>query len=178
MSIGSQSLPGPHSASSCCAEVRVDDRVMRYRRSGNGPYVLVLDATIEEKNIRSSHLDALAGSYRVIVPELEGGSHRGENGSFGRWLTEFVEGLGLPHVVVVAIGADCMPAVELALASDAIARLVLLPGSSGSSGGHAVVEGWLESAVSSRTIPVRIVRGEVSPGELLAIVSGSQAFIA
>lgn len=160
MSITLQPGAAAPSGEGCCAEVRAHDRVMHYRRSGKGPYLIALADPASDALV-SAHLEALSGSFRVIVPQLPRDS--ADDGTLARWLGEFMEGLGLPEVTLLAAGNSCVPAVEAALSCDAVRRLVLL---SGRHGAAESLDGRLEPAASMRVVPVTIVRGQVEPAEL------------
>lgn len=88
---------------SSIAEVRAHGRVMRYRRLGAGPPLVLLGP--------GEGADAWATQFRVIVPELPGPEE-----DLGAWLTAFLEGLGTPGVTVVAAEPFYAAARELALA--------------------------------------------------------------
>jgi hypothetical protein len=98
---------------SSIAEVRAHGRVMRYRRLGAGPPLLLLG--------RADDVEGLAARFRVIVPEMPA---TGED--VGAWLAAFLEGLGMTGITVVAAEPFHSAARELALADpDLVTRVVL-----------------------------------------------------
>jgi hypothetical protein len=144
------------------AEVRASDRVMRYRRSGAGPTLLLLGGTAESPTISTELVAALGARFRVIVPEITGES-------VTTWITEFLEGLGTCEVAILAADHLCMPVIELAFRGiDQIKRLVLIPDGEAD---DSTSEGAITAAVGSPPIPVLIVRPGLSVGEALPLVT-------
>lgn len=103
------------------AEVRAHDRVIRYRRAGAGAVVVLLLPEGEDPPWPGL-AQALAARFRLVVPELP------PSGSdVGRWLLDFLEGLGWHAVSLVAAGRCRAPALALARGDgDALARVVLV----------------------------------------------------
>lgn len=85
------------------AEVRANGRVMRYRRLGAGPPLLVLG---DVKGV-----EELASRYRVIVPELPAPDE-----DLRAWLVAFLDGLGTTGLTVRATDRFYAAARELAQA--------------------------------------------------------------
>jgi hypothetical protein len=78
------------------AEVRVGDLTTRYRRSGSGRPVVVLQPS-NDVDAGWPHLaDLLSGHCRVIVPELPAGV-----GDAAAWLRDFLDALGIERATVV-----------------------------------------------------------------------------
>jgi hypothetical protein len=118
------------------AEVRAHDQVMRYRRVGAGRAVLVLAPSHGAHALPPDVVHALAARFRLILPEVPDGSHSTD--WVVGWLADFLDGLGTTGVAVIAAGAFCAPAVELARRdADQVARVVLVPGSPGAGAGRA-----------------------------------------
>src|SRR3954454_17703336 len=90
------------------AEVRAHDQVMRYRRSGAGRALLLLRTTDRSDFLWPELLDALASHFRLIVPELPEGTDGAP------WLTDFLEGIGMPRMGILAAEELCLPAIALA----------------------------------------------------------------
>lgn len=113
----------PAEMAGASAEVRTEGRVIRYRRSGAGPPVLLLAAPAD----RDALWDALAGGlggFRRIEPELPD-----PDADPLAWLDAFLEALGTPRLTVLAAGAYCACVVELARADPhRFARTVLVRG--------------------------------------------------
>ena len=106
-----------------CAEVRVGEHVTRYVRRGSGPSVVLLGADAEANPLWAPLLDSVAATHRVIIPQLPS---NGADRSI--WLREFIEGLGLASVVLIAGAGLCQAALDLAAVDDfTVRKLVLLP---------------------------------------------------
>src|SRR6185503_13188725 len=101
----SKSLDSPET----WAEVRAHHRVTRYRRSGAGRALLLLRSNEEAEALWPELLDALHEAFRLIMPEVPP-----EGGDAADWLADFMEGLGMPNVCVVASDTLALPALELA----------------------------------------------------------------
>jgi hypothetical protein len=98
---------------SSIAEVRAHGWVMRYRRLGAGPPLLLLGPV--------GGVDGLAAQFRVIVPELPDPRE-----DVGGWLTAFLEGLGMSGVTVLAAAPFFAVARDLALADpDRVSHVIL-----------------------------------------------------
>jgi pimeloyl-ACP methyl ester carboxylesterase len=144
------------------AEVRVRDRVMRYNRSGGGVPVVVLGAPGAPDLLWPELHEALAGGFRLIVPELPRCDE-----DVAAWLAAFLEGLGTPTVRVVASSDFCMSALELALADlDRISRVVLVPRGEPSTSGLA----GDVATVARSTVPLLVVRRGVPAVEAVPLV--------
>src|SRR6059058_4165774 len=100
----------PDRPQSSWSEVRAHDHVMRYRRSGVGPAVLLLHPGEESGALWPELLHVLSSSFRVIVPDLPDDAD-----DTAAWLADFLEGLGFARVAVLAADGFCLPALELAL---------------------------------------------------------------
>ena len=127
------------------AEVRARDRVMRYRRSGVGRTVLVLTSHDDPESLWPELLDALGTGYRLIVPEAPAG-----DSDVATWIADFLEGLGVSNVSLLAADRFCIPALEVALLEgDQVARIVLVPPGNGRAGdgGAALVTGTRQARV-------------------------------
>ncbi|HVJ30385.1 MAG TPA: hypothetical protein VNA66_08785, partial [Gammaproteobacteria bacterium] len=79
------------------AEVRAHDQVMRYRRSGAGRALLLLRSAERADSLWPELLEALASHFRLIVPDVP--AHAG---SAADWLVDFLEGIGMPGMGIVA----------------------------------------------------------------------------
>jgi hypothetical protein len=77
------------------AEVRAGDRVTRYFRAGAGRVVLLLRPATAAAEWSSAAAE-LAARCRVIVPDIP------EVPDFTAWLGDFLDGLGLGAVIVLA----------------------------------------------------------------------------
>lgn len=106
-----------------CAEVRVGEHVTRYIRRGSGPSVVLLGADADANPLWSPLLESVAATHRVVIPQVPlDGADR------STWLREFIEGLGLSAVAVIAGAALCEAALDLAALDDfTVRKLVLLP---------------------------------------------------
>jgi hypothetical protein len=143
-----------------CAEVRARDHVVRYRRIGRGPSVLL--AALNDDALWPELSPALAARFRVIVPELSPCALPIDSSL----LAAFLEGLGTPNVALVAGGALSMPALELALGNpEQITRVVLIP--------DGDANGSVDSLISSPrcdAVPLLVVPRGVAAGEAVPLI--------
>ena len=77
------------------AEVRAGDRVTRYFRAGAGRVVLLLRPVAAAAEWAAAAAE-LAARCRVIVPDIP------EAPDFTAWLGDFLDGLGLESVTILA----------------------------------------------------------------------------
>ena len=146
------------------SEVRAHDRVMRYRRTGMGPAVLLVAPCDSAESFWADLPTFLASRFRVIVPEI----HTCPRPDESVVLTCFLEGLGTPRVAIVAAGELCMPSLELALRNpEQIARLVLV--SEGASDGSAV-DGALTTYTPLASVPLLVVPRSAASAEALPLI--------
>ena len=145
------------------AEVRASDRVMRYRRSGAGPTLVLLGYQAESSPISTELVTALGAQFRVIVPDVPA------RASVTDWVAEFLEGLGTCEVAILAANHLCMPTIELAFRGiEQIKRLVLIPDGEPD---DSTAEGAITAAVGAPAIPVLIVRPGLGASEALPLVT-------
>ena len=160
-------MPNPSAAArqpDTWAEVRAHDHVMRYRRSGIGRVVLVLRSDDGPEALWPELADALAARFRLIVPEVPAADP-----DVAAWLTDFLEGLGMGGVAVVATDQLCIPALELALLdSDQVTRVVLVPGGRAEETG---LDGSLATTTRTASVPLLVVRRGLSAPEALPLVT-------
>jgi hypothetical protein len=148
----------------CCAEVRAHDQVMRYRRSGVGRAVLVLGPTDGTQPLWPELTDALAARFRVIVPEVPA-----TDTGVSAWLADFVEGLGITGIGVVAAERLSIPTLELALLDpERVARVVLVRDDAT---GEAGLDGGPGIAAREGPVPLLVVRRGLATGEALPLVT-------
>jgi hypothetical protein len=132
------------------AEVRARDRVIRYRRSGNGRAVLVLD-TANRSSLWPALMHVLGSNFRVIIPEVPTGNANDE-----AWLAEFLEGLGTMPVSLIAANDFCVPALDLVLRDViSISHLVLVPDGEADEPGR---EGAVATGAGPSSVPLLIAR--------------------
>jgi hypothetical protein len=133
------------------AEVRANDRVMRYRRTGTGRAIVLLLLPTHMKAPWPELIESLGSRFRVIFPEPPAGDT-----DITDWLADFLEGLGMSNVGIVAAERFCIPTLELTLLGlDQVARVVLVPhGPRGEQG----AEGALEATTGQALIPLIVVR--------------------
>ena len=150
------------------AEVRARDQVMRYRRSGVGRAVLlVLRPPHDSAPLGPGVVEALGEQFRVIAPEAPAAE-----ADAACWLGDFLEGLGMSNVSILAMGCFCIPALELALLeSDQIARIVLVPDGAGRAL-RAAGCGLLQTETRHLPVPLLVVRRGQSADEMLPLVTG------
>lgn len=106
--MSSPSLPTPLAESQ--AEVRVGDLTTRYRRSGSGRPVVVLQPPNGVDADWSRLAELLSGHCRVIVPELPAGV-----GNAAAWLRDFLDALGIERATVVVPEQLGIAALDLTL---------------------------------------------------------------
>jgi hypothetical protein len=144
------------------AEVRAHDQVFRYRRVGSGREVLLVLASVEQPELLWAELlEALSEGRRVILPEPPAAGTE-----VGCWLGDFLEGLGVSNVSIVAANRFCIPALELTfLGLEQIARVVLVLDAPG--GGNEAVEAALRQAA----VPLLVVHRGQPADEILRLVT-------
>ena len=154
-------------AAEAWAEIRAHDQVMRYRRLGVGKSLLYLDSR-SGAEICPDLREGLAGSFRLIVPELPTAQVH-----LAGWLADLLEGMGANNVGVVAAERFCVTAIELALLGvDQIGRVVIVcPETRGHSRRFDAWEhGALESASRRANIPMLLVHRGQSIDEIIGLV--------
>ena len=145
------------------AEVRAHDRVVRYRRSGSGPVVLLLQPDSPTTPLWPELLEAIATGSRLIVPEPPATESDAEP-----WLSALLEGLGTRHTTIVAAGGFCIAALERALLSpEQIDRVIMVCSGRGSEG---AVDGQLATAAQAAAVPFLVVRRDRPVSEILPVV--------
>jgi hypothetical protein len=149
------------------AEVRAHDQVMRYRRSGVGRAVLlILRPPGKVQPLWPGLLELLGGRFRVIAPEAPVAE-----ADAACWLGDFLEGLGMSNVSILATGCFCVPVLELALLeSDQIARIALIPDGVGPELGR-VGRGRLETETRHLPVPLLVIRRGQPADEILPLVT-------
>ena len=146
--------PSANSRPESWAEVHAHDQVMRYRRSGAGRAVLLLREANEAESLWPELVEALGASFRLIVPDVPS-----DTADVTEWLADFLEGIGMPSMGVVAVDELCVAA--LALAShdaDQIARIVLVANSAARE---------VELRKEAASLKMLIVRRDQALGEVL-----------
>ena len=147
------------------AEVRAHDRVVRYRRSGAGPAVLLLQPASPAQSLWPELFELVASGARLIVPEPPANDAEVEE-----WLSALFEGLGLRNTTIVAADGFCIAALERALLSpEQIARVVMVCSGRGS---ESAVDGKLAGAAQAASVPLLVVRRERPVSEILPVVEG------
>ena len=147
------------------AEVRSHDHVMRYHRSGTGPSVLLVRSPDAPGGLWPELEESLASRFRVIVPDVPPAGI-----GAARWLADFLEGLGLTSVAIVAADVFCIPALELALlGGDQLSRVVLVPSGDADNAG---LDGTLATPVRDESIALLVVRAGLPAAEALPLVTG------
>lgn len=101
-----------------------------YLHAGQGEPVIVL-AEPGAKGLATALTRSLTSRHRVIVPQARRGAgplwERLECPALSTWLQDFIDGLGLPNVSLVAVGRCALPALSFAMGdSERVRRLALL----------------------------------------------------
>jgi hypothetical protein len=145
------------------AEVRARENVTRYRRSGAGQAVLLLDRT-GNASLWPELLHVLGANFRVIAPEIPSGY-----ANHATWIPEFLEGLGAASVTVVAASDFVVPALDLALRDvHQVTRLVLVP--DGESDEPATA-GAVTTSAGPAGVPLLVVRRGLPADEALPLIA-------
>ena len=133
------------------AEVRAHDQVMRYRRAGAGRPLVVLRGADDPDALWPGLDVELISHFRVVTPELPVDCE-----DVAAWVADFLEGLGLDRVAVLAVEPCCLSALELALlTAGQVERLVLAPaGAVGETG----LGGTLAPTLAGISVPLIVVR--------------------
>ena len=145
------------------AEVRAHDQVMRYRRAGAGRPLVVLRGAAGAAGFWPELDVDLASRFRVITPEVPT-----DCADVAAWVADFLEGVGLDRVVLLAADPCCLPALELALLRGyQVERLVLVPaGAVGETG----LDGTLATTFAGVSVPLLVVRRGLSATDALPLL--------
>jgi hypothetical protein len=143
------------------AEVRAHDQVMRYRRAGTGRPLVVLRCT---PDALWPELDAhLVTRFRVITPTLST-----DCGDLAAWVGDFLEGVGLDRVTLLAAEPCCLAALELALLNEhQVERLVLVPSGAASETG---LDGTLATRPAGVSVPLLLLRRGLPAADALRLL--------
>lgn len=145
------------------AEVRAHDQVMRYHRAGAGRPLVLLRSAAGPDALWPELEEQLVARFRVFTPELPADCE-----DVAGWVKDFLEGVGLDRVVVVAADPCCLSALELALLGAAqIERLVLVPGGLT---GETGLDGTLGTTYEGVPVPLLVVRRGLSAAEALPLL--------
>ena len=149
------------------SEIRAHNQSMRYRRLGAGRSLLFLDSATQPQ-VCAELRDALAGTFRLILPELPSGDVH-----LAGWLADLLDGIGSSNVGVIAAEGYCVAAIELALLGvDQIARVVIVCSESrGQSPRFEASEhGQLASASHRADIPMLLIHRGQTLHEIVSLV--------
>jgi hypothetical protein len=147
------------------AEVRAHDRVVRYRRSGAGPAVLLLQPVSPAAPLWDEFSDMIGEGRRLIVPDPPADELEVE-----AWLSALLEGLGVRNITVVATEGFCIAALERALLSpEQVGRVIMVCSGRGS---ESAVDGILATSVQAAAVPFLVLRRDRPVSEILPIVAG------
>lgn len=145
------------------AEVRAHDRVVRYRRSGAGPAVLLVQPHSSLAPLWPEFLALIGEGSRLIVPEPPANESEVE-----AWLGALLEGLGMRCMTVVATDAFCIAALERAMLSpEQVARMILITSGRGS---ESAVDGKLAMPAQCADVPFLVLRRDRPASEILPMV--------
>jgi len=145
------------------AEVRAHDQVMRYHRAGAGRPLVLLRAAAAPDALWPELEAQLIGRFRVFTPELPP-----DCDDVAAWVKDFLEGVGLDRVRLIAADPCCLSALELTLlGADQIERLVLVPGGQA---GETGLDGTLATAFAGVSVPLLVVRRGVPAAEALPLL--------
>jgi len=145
------------------AEVRAHDQVMRYHRAGVGRPLILLRTAASADALWPDLEATLVARFRVFTPELPPDCE-----DVAAWVKDFLEGVGLDRVVVVATDPCCLSALELALlGAHQIERLVLVPGGLA---GETGLDGTLATTYQGVPVPLLVVRRGLSAAEAVPLL--------
>ena len=146
-------------------EIRLGERVTRYRRLGTGrPVVLLSTAPLAEAEpLWPEALDAVAAVHRIYAPEIP------QNvAGFGPWLRGFMDGVGAERPAVIATSALCIPALEYSLFDPyRIHSLVLIPDGAADETG---LDGRITTTDGGATLPILVLRREHPAGSAVEML--------
>jgi hypothetical protein len=158
------SLLSPTTDTPPWCEIRLGERVTRYRRLGTGrsPVVLLSTAPVAEP-LWPEALEAVAAHHRIYAPEIPSNI-----AGFGPWLRGFMDGVGAERPAIVATASLCIPALEYALLDPyRIRGLVLIPDGVVDETG---LDGTISSANGSATLPILVLRREHPAGSAVELL--------
>jgi hypothetical protein len=145
------------------AEVRAHDRVVRYRRTGAGPAVLLVQPHSPFTPLWPEFLELIGQGSRLIIPDPPANEAEVEE-----WLGALLEGLGMRNVTLVATDGFCIAALERAVLSpEQVARVILISSGRGS---ESAVDGKLAMPAHSAAVPFLVLRRDRPVSEILPIV--------
>jgi pimeloyl-ACP methyl ester carboxylesterase len=145
------------------AEVRAHDQVMRYHRAGAGRPLVLLRSAATPDSLWPELEEQLVAKFRVFTPELPADCE-----DVAAWVKDFLEGVGLDRIPLVAADPCCLSALELALlGADQIERLVLVPAGLASETG---LDGTIATTYAGVSVPLLVVRRGLSSAEALPLL--------
>ena len=147
------------------AEVCAHDHVMRYRRCGVGRTLLVLDGADGADPLWPDLVDAMGARFRLVAPDVHPGAMT------GRWLADFLEGLGIACVDVVATDACCVAALELALLYPERVTAIVLLADAEADDDLPLVDGSLVSGTPAAPVPLLVARRAPGTRVVLPLVA-------
>ena len=110
------------------AEVLAGSIQTPYERWGQGPPLLLLRGDAEA-SVPEEVLRRLGESYTVVVPEGRPWASTELSGAFSNWLRNFLDGLGLDQVSIIAARPEGVPALAFAqMEPDRVNTIVLTTG--------------------------------------------------
>src|SRR5262245_5309781 len=145
-------------------EIRLGERVTRYRRLGTGRPVVLLSTAPVAEPLWPEALDAVAAQHRIYAPEIPANL-----AGFGPWLRGFMDGVGAERPVLVARSAFCIPALEYALLDPyRIQSLVLVPDGAVDETG---LDGSIGTPNGAATLPILVLRREHPAGSAVELLT-------
>lgn len=144
-------------------EIRLGERVTRYRRLGTGRPVVLLSTAPLAEPLWPEALDAVAAVNRIYAPEIP------QNvAGFGPWLRGFMDGVGAERPSVIASSSLCIPALEYALFDPyRIHSLVLVPDGAVDETG---LDGRITTTDGGATLPILVLRREHPAGSAVEML--------
>ena len=144
-------------------EIRLGERVTRYRRLGTGRPVVLLSTAPSAEALWPEAIDAVAAVHRIYAPEIPTNV-----AGFGPWLRGFMDGVGAERPSVIATSALCIPALEYALFDPyRLHSLILVPDGAVDETG---LDGTIGAANGSATLPILVLRREHPSGSAVEML--------
>lgn len=145
-------------------EIRLGERVTRYRRLGTGRPVVLLSTAPLAEPLWPEATDAVAAVHRIYAPEIPSAIT-----GFGPWLRGFMDGVGAERPSIIATSEFCVAALEYALLDPyRIHSLVLVPdGDSDETG----LDGTISAANGAATLPILVLRREHPAGSAVELLT-------
>ena len=144
-------------------EIRLGERVTRYRRLGTGRPVVLLSTAPLAEPLWPEATDAVSAVHRIYAPEIQTNV-----AGFGPWLRGFMDGVGAERPTIIATSNLCVAALEYALLDPyRIHSLVLVPDGAVDETG---LDGRITTTDGEATLPILVLRREHPAGSAVEML--------